>query len=262
MSMASLISGSAVVDGLKFLLRDIETDRAQMEYEKLFDTIQQTTGLATPLLQRLIKFKVVRGEASKHGSLYSIFLVGDAARVCHYLPWRLSGSLVEMHFKTYLVERTEGALEAFHDATWAAPTVVTMSFIKSKPMKGRPKASGDKGIRIGSRKSDKHAVVYRRTSEHPGFETRVRDAEMKAAIAKVELVCSAVQESGNEIGETERWWMLRAIAAKLGYSYALKLLGQMGVPLEAFFSGVTVSQDSSITMRFLPFDGDNHPITP
>lgn len=256
MSNVSNTSGASVVDGLKFLFRGYEHDRMQLEYEKIFDAVQQATGLPTATLNRLIKFKVVRGEKSTHGALHSLMLVGDAARVYQKLPWRLSGALVEMHVKAYLVERAEGSLEWFQDAIWNAPTVISVSFVKSKPMKNRPKASGDKGVRIGSRKSDKHAVVYRRQKENPGFEARLRDAELRSAVQRVEMVRASMKETGDELDDAASWLTLKVMVARAGYSYAFKLLRQMGVNIAEYFSEVCASPELGTAHMCQPLDPD------
>lgn len=256
MTNVEKVSGASVVDGMKFLFRGYEHDRMQLEYEKIYDAVQQATGLPTATLNRLIKFKVVRGEKSNHGALHSLMLVGDAARVYQKLPWRLSGALVEMHVKAYLVERDEGSLEWFQDAIWNAPTVISVSFVKSKAQKNRPKSSGDKGVRIGSRKSDKHAVVYRRQWENPGFEARLRDAELRSAVQKVEMVRASVAEAGEAMDDFASWTTLKVIVAKAGYSYAFKLLRQMGVNIAEYFSEVCESPQRSSSYRCQPLDFD------
>lgn len=237
MSNATVLGANSRVDGMKFLFRNVEGDRMMQRYKRIFDIVQAATGLPTATLNRLIKFKVVRHEGSKHGSLHSLTLYGDACRVYQRLPWELSGALTEIHLKCWLREAADGAHDAFVDATWKAPAVVNISPIKSKPRKGHPKGTGEKGVRFGSRKSDKHAVAYRRSGEVPGLEARLKDAELRAALGIVETTRLAVQESGREpMDDAASWYALKSVAARAGYTYVLLLLRKMGVNLGEYFT--------------------------
>lgn len=264
MSNLATMAMSTTVDGLKFLFRHVEHDRMQLEYNRIFDIVQDVTGLPTATLNRLIKFKAVRGEHSAHGSLYSIFLIGDAARVYDKIPWRFAAALTEMHVKCWLVERCEGAGDAFVDAVWHAPTVVNVAPIKSKPKKGKPKGTGQKGVRIGSRKSDKHAVVYPRQGEHHGYEQRLRDAELKKAVAMVELARSSTDKSVHEMTDGESWYMLKTVVSRAGFAYSQKLLREMGINIAEYFSHVsTTPKDGAGQRKFaLDFDEELSAIVP
>lgn len=237
MGNAQVLGGTAQVDGLKFLFRKLPGDLMGQHYRRIFDIVQDATGLPTATLNRLVKLKAVRGEHTEAGALWSLTLVGDAARVYQVLPWSITGALVEMHVKTYLHERAEGAYEAFGDATWEAPTVVNLSRIKSKPRKGSSKGTGAAGVRIGSRKSDKHAVAYRRVGELVGLEARVRDQELKKAVAMVEHARAAVAAGGTDtMSDPSSWHALKAVVSAVGYNYVLTLLRKMGVNIAEYFT--------------------------
>lgn len=238
MSNARAMAGAAVPDGAKFLFHGWESDRAQQMYERVFDYVQHATGLTTGVLDKLVKFKVLRHQTAERGPLYSLQVWGDAARVLHKLPWDLSQYLTEMHVKCYLVEHEPGMYEWLQDAMWAAPYTVNVSFYKSRNSGNAKKGTGERGARIGSRKSDKHSVIYRRQKEKPGFETRVSDKTLKRLVREVDSTRTAL--SGKTlIDDAGCWTLLHSKVGTVGYTHALKVLREMGVNLCDYVAAVT-----------------------
>lgn len=238
MSNARTLAAAARCDGAKFLFHGWESDRAVQMYERVFDYVQNATGLTTGVLEKLVKFKVLRHQTADRGSLYSLQLWGDAARVIEHLPWQLTDYITEMHVKCYLVEHTPGAYEWLQDAMWAAPYTVNVSFYKSRHSGNAKKGTGERGARIGSRKSDKHSVIYRRQKEKPGFETRVSDKTLKRMVAEVGGARQAL--SGKTLlSDRDLWFLLENKVGVVGYTHALKVLREMGVNLCDYVVGVT-----------------------
>lgn len=226
------------VDGMKFLFHRWESDRIQHVYHKTFDLIQQQLGLATPEVLRLLKFKAVRHETSDRGSLYSLTLYHEAAALYYLLPFEWANHLQEMHFKAYFVEAEPGIYQMIPDAVYAANYSLNISIFKSRIREKHKKGTGEKGVRIGSRKSDKHGVIYRRAQERPGFETRTSDELVRRSVREVRRDRDAIRATV-KLSDAECWYLLHRKLAVAGYAAAMKTLRAMGVNLADYISGVT-----------------------
>lgn len=237
-SNVNVLAAHANIDGAKFLFHNFEHDRVQQLHERVFDMVQQATGLATSELNKRIKFKCVRGSTSPHGSLWSLFLTGDAARAVVQLPWEHAHHLTELHVKAYLVENEPGAYEWLQDAMWVRDAGVNITFFRSKVRDKHVKGTGEKGVRIGSRKSDKHSVIYRRPNEKPGFETRVSDKTLRRLVNEVFDVAYDAADS-QALTDRHLWELLRGKVGRVGFSHAMKVLREMGINITDYIWGVT-----------------------
>lgn len=228
----------AEVDGLKMLFHNWEHDRFQQLWHRVFDSIQQATGLDTATLNRHLKPKVVRHHNSSKGSLYAIQAYGPAARAYQSLPFALADCLTEMHVKVYAVLATPDAHEWLVDALYHGiqHSNVQLNFFGNKGTR-KEKVKGDgKGARLGSRKSDKHAVVYKRRGERPGIEARITDRTLKRCVKETRDYIATI---GEEVPDSAAWRLLRAKVGVVGYAYFLDTARGMGVVLTDYVEGVS-----------------------
>lgn len=241
------------VDGMKFLFHRWESDRMIVVYERTFDLIQKELGLATAEVERVLKFKTVRHQTSDKGSLYSMTLFGDAARLYDMLPFEWALHLAEMHFKCFLVEHFPGAYEGIADAVWQSAYAVNVTIIKSRVRDKHSKGTGEKGLRLGSRKNDKHSVIYRRSNERPGFETRTADELVRRTVRQVRADRDALRATAT-LTDADCWHLLHRKLASAGYAAAMRHIRAMGVNLGDYVSGVTNHPDPSLNGDVMPID--------
>lgn len=235
----------AQVDGIKFLFHRWESDRIQHVYEKTFDLIQKELGFSTSEVLRVLKFKTVRHQTSDRGSLYSLSLFGDGARLYDKLPFEWALHLAEMHLKCYLVEQFPGAYEGIADAVWQSAYAINVTIIKSRVREKNSKGTGEKGLRLGSRKNDKHSVIYRRRGERPGFETRVADEMVRRVVRTVRADAEALNTS-RPLTDAEKWYLTKRRLAAAGYAAAMKSLRAMGVNIGDYVTAATAHADPTI----------------
>lgn len=234
---ARLMAAMAQYDGVRFLFKAWEQDRFLQTLERIYAAVLDECGGDVAVCDKYVKVKVLRHETSKDGGLKSVALYGPAARAVPRLNFRLAELLSEVHVKCWMVEQFEGAHNALADAAYTnvARIAANLSFFGNKPRKGNAKSSGNKGVRVGSRKSDKHAVVYKRVGERTGVETRVKDRTLKKAVA-------ATQEQMSDIGRADdhemSWTALRMKVGTVGYAALIKSLGEAGIELADFFREV------------------------
>lgn len=238
----ALLAGNSVVDGMKFLFHRWESDRIQQVYERVFDIVQSELGLATSEVLRLVKFKAVRHQTSDKGSLYSLTVYHEAAQLYEQFPFEWALHLQEMHFKTYLVQVSPGSYEWIADAVHQAEYAINVSLFKSRIREKNKKGTGEKGVRIASRKSDKHSIIYRRAGERPGFETRTSDELVRRTVRSVRADRDAVRASV-KMDDAACWQLLHNKLARAGYAAAMKALRSMGIRLTDYIEGCTTERD-------------------
>jgi hypothetical protein len=232
----------AEVDGLRLLFHGWEHDRFQQLYHNLHARVEEYTGMDTAEMNKSFRVKVVRHQGSTKGSLYALQLTGAAARAYHLLPWSLADHLTEMHVKVYAVQTAPDSYEWLIDAIYSGipHTNVQLSFFGNKGTKrANPKGDG-KGARVGSRKSDKHAVIYKRRGERPGIETRVSDRTLKRCLREV---LDYSMTTSQPLDEPSLWRLLRAKVGVVGYAAMLDTLRGMGVIITDYVEGVSPSPD-------------------
>lgn len=239
------LASASNVDGLKFLFHRWESDRIQSVYERTFDLIQSELGFSTAEVLRCLKFKAVRHQTSERGSLYSMLLIGDAARLYDKLPFEWAVHLAEMHLKCYLVEHAPGAYEGIADAVWQSAYAVNVTIIKSRVREKSSKGTGEKGVRLGSRKNDKHSVIYRRQGQRPGFETRVADELVRRVVRTVRADRDTLRDKAN-LTDADCWALVHRRLAVAGYAAAMKAFRAMGVNLGDYVSGATNLPDPAL----------------
>lgn len=246
------MGNAAVCDGVRLQFHGYEHDRFQQLYRRIWGIIQDATLLDDKELGRFIKPKVVRHDTSTKGSLRIIQLTGAAARYAHNLPWDLTKNLSQMHVKCYGVERFDGGHEAFVDAIYAGigSSRSQLSFFAGVANPKQPKASGQKGTRIGSRKSDKQVVVYKRRGERPGIEARVQDKTLARCIKETEEYATSLDEMPDD---RTMWVLLTAKVGRVGYLAALKTVREMGINIADFFEGVSPDPEPD-SPRVTPFN--------
>lgn len=234
---ARVMAYNAGVDGARLLFHQWEHDRFQQLYHRLFDQVQAATGYDTAQMRKVFQVKVVRHETSTKGSLRAIQLWGAAARQLHMMPWSLTAHLTEMHVKCYGVQASPDAYEWLVDAAYHAiqHSNVQLSFFGNKATKkSNPKGDG-KGVRLGSKKSDKHSVVYKRRGERPGIEVRISDRTMRRCVQEVEDYAAALPGGASDVS---KWQLLRAKVGVVGYTYMLDTLRGMGVCFTDYIEGI------------------------
>lgn len=243
------------VDGLKFLFHRWESDRIATVYERTFDLIQKELGLATAEVNRVLKFKTVRHQTSDKGSLYSLTLFGDAAQLYDKLPFEWALHLAEMHLKCFLVEHFPGAYEGIADAVWQSKYAVNVTIIKSRVRDKASKGTGEKGLRLGSRKNDKHSVIYRRNNERPGFETRLADELVRRTVRQVRTDRDALRVT-TTLTDAQCWHLLHRKLAVQGYAAAMRQFRAMGVNIGDYVAGATNHPDPTLNGDVMPIDAE------
>lgn len=232
---ARIMASIAIVDGARFLFRGVEVDRFQQLWDRIWTMAVQSCDGDERTAERYCKLKVLKHDDGKGGSLRSVAVYGPACREFFTLPWHLVDALAELQVKCYLVERFPGAHDAMVDGLYSnvARVAANLSFYGNRPRQGNAKSSGNKGVRVGSRKSDKHAVAYKKSKERTGVESRVKDRTLKRCISSTKDV---IETLGSTALPNEKWRLLKMKVGVVGFAHFLNALAEAGVVITDFFS--------------------------
>jgi hypothetical protein len=242
MSNAGKMAAMSVCDGFKMLWRELPQDELARRKERLFHLVETHTDCPGGEITKHVKVKVLRASGEKRGGLVAVQVTGPAAAVFAHLPWSWAWSLSQTHFKTYADEVYQGATDGFADAMFHSEGYGQLSFFSAKKEQNRKKDGGQKGTRVGSRKSDVHTVVYKRQRERTGIETRVQDKALNRTVAAVEDITIPNDELAPDRVKFAR---LHSAAARHGFTKFLAELRRRGICLTTYFSSVTTEPDGA-----------------
>lgn len=237
---------NSVCDGYRLLFRDIGADEFQRRLERLDEIVLGNTAMDLSQKSRHIKAKVLRSSGEKGGSIYAVQVTGPAAASFGHLPWSWAWSLSQVHFKTFADEVYTGATTGFADAMYASEGTGQLSFFSAKKENNRPKDGGSKGVRVGSRKSDVHTIVYKRQRQRAGIETRVQDKALNRMVNETELAATLPD---SELTDAQKMGSLHRRAAHHGYRQFLREVRRRGVNIANYFSAVTTQPEGAIIVN-------------
>lgn len=180
------LAQNAYLDGVRLTFTYRGDDLSQQRYNGIVAALSEASGFDEDKVRGLLKWSRIRSGKRTKNELEAYFIGGVLAR--HFRRAgldRYGEAITEVQMKFHLVERYEGAHNAFIDATYAAAGQFQPKWYGPAGAGARNKrAAGTKGVTFGNQKSDLHVTVNKYRGERTGVEGHFRGKQLSKVKAE------------------------------------------------------------------------------
>lgn len=138
----------------------------------------------------------------KPNGLYIVEIYGLASELVHFLPRHWLEFLTYVHVKSYLLQPGGAGIDRPQELFEDTDGLLTLTVTKPGSAARTNAKAKEKLLRLGSRKSGTHFVIYGRPDEAVGLESRFRDE----AVKEIAFECHELGERA-DIGDAGAWKM-------------------------------------------------------
>ena len=238
-------------DYVKFRWHDISqtwTEHVREQVEQAFGVFSQAYPTISP---KAPKFTIIPASPNKPNGIFIVEIFGFAATLVEMLPIAWMQNLTYAHVKAYARGMTVGGIKQLHwqclNTSGRRQAVITQGGSAGTSKKGKKMPA----LRLGSRKSDLHFIVYAREGQAPGFESRWRDEGLAQRTLHVYDVMEDRQVEDWSVG----WNWLRALLARDAGDAMFTEFASRGIRLEEMVedwssSPAPVGQQTLLDLEF------------
>lgn len=221
------------------------------------DAAYETMCIAYPNLSlKEPKYTILPASPNKPNGIFLVELFGFAAEAVKMLPIAWLQYLTYAHVKAFARGMNE---EGIKELQWQCvqtsgrrQAVLTQGGSAGTSKKGKRMP----GLRIGSRKSDLHFVMYARSGQAPGFESRWRDEGLAQRTMTVYEVMEERQVDDWSVG----WDWLRILLARDAADALFVEMAGRGIDLNRYVESWSSSPAPIAQQQLLDIDQDDVPI--
>lgn len=202
------------------------------------------------------KYTVLPASPNKPNGIFLLELFGFAAEAVRKLPVGWMQYLTYAHVKSFARGMT---IEGIKDINFQM--INTVGRRQAVLTQGGSAGSSKKGkrmpaLRLGSRKSDLHFVVYAREGQAPGFESRWRDEGLADRCLKVHDILEERQIEDWSLG----WDWLRLLLSRDASDALFTEMASRGIDLERYVESWSSSPAPIAQQQLLGIDDDEMPV--
>lgn len=242
-------------DLIKFRFRTIDPDYTLAIQTSVMEVFEEFQARHHGLALRVPKFTVLPPSPAKPNGLYIVELLGYAAECVYSMPSGWLQNLTYAHVKSFA-----------HGMTLADIKQMQMELIMSSGRRGVTLIQGGtagrskKGVqmpsvRVGSRKSDLHFIIYGRPNQVPGFESRWTGEGLASRTLDVYDTLGGTSATPNR----DFWEGLKRLLSRDGADQMFVEMAIRGIALEDYMAQWSRFPASMDQQLMLTIDAEGSP---
>jgi hypothetical protein len=159
-------------DLVKFRFRTIDPDYTIAIQDSVMEVFEEFQARHHGLALRVPKFTALPPSPAKPNGLYIVELLGFAAEAVYGLPSGWMQHLTYAHVKSFAQGMTLADIKSLQMQMINSSGRRGVTLIQGGTAGRSKKGVQMPSVRVGSRKSDLHFIIYGRPNQVPGFESR------------------------------------------------------------------------------------------
>lgn len=227
-----ILTSNAVVDGFEMVYPASDADFRQTLISAFLNHIATDQSMSLDEVRKCVKIHILSPHIHRSIPAVKFSVWGHAAASLHSFDMLWADKITELHLKTYLVEKPGANMVNFRRLVTESKYGLNSYKFASKESNRSKKSSGEPGLGFGSKKSNKHAVLYRRKYQHYGYEVRIQGATLLRHALRAKEQADILENGDRSFF----WASLCTMAGLDAYSYFVKDLRNKGAELQGVFS--------------------------